>query len=57
MERKPFCRNDMFEVFSYATPVLEIIMTNDSGWIVVEDEDSAEMLMDSLEKFLEGFRK
>ena len=57
MERKSLCRNDMFEVFSYAAPVLEIIMTNGSGWIVVEDEDSAEMLRDSLEKFLEGFRK
>jgi hypothetical protein len=47
----------MFEVFSYSAPALEIIMTNDSGWIVVEDEDSAEMLRDALEKFLEGFRK
>ena len=57
MERKPFCRNDMFEVYICAAPRLEIDMTNDSGWIIVEDEDSAEMLRDSLEKFLEGFRK
>jgi len=57
MEPKPFCRNDVFEVYIYAAPVLEIIMANNSGWIVVEDEGSAEMLRDALEKFLEGFRK
>jgi len=55
MEPKPFCRNDVFEVYIYAAPVLEIIMANNSGWIVVEDEGSAEMLRDALEKFLEGF--